>query len=73
MKYVLLYRIARATSAFGGRVSVFKETVDMENVFTRMQEIINEHDKNTCGGLVGGLPKKAKFFPLTRLEYDYSI
>jgi hypothetical protein len=73
MKYVLLYRIARATSDFGGRVSIFKETVDMEIVFTRMQEIIDEHDKNTCNGRRGEIPKHAQFFPLKKLECDYTI
>lgn len=73
MKYKLCYRIARKTSDIGGMVSIFTELADSDKVFDRIQEIMNEHDENTCGGQVGGLPKKAKFFPLKKFEFNYSI
>lgn len=73
MKYELLYRIARKTSDIGGKVSIFKEIVDSSCVFHRMKEIIDEHEENTCGGRVGGLPKKTQFFPLKKFEFNYSI
>jgi hypothetical protein len=72
-RYQIFYRIARRNSDFGGNVGIFTESVAPELVFSRMQEIINEHDENTCGGRMGGIPKHAQFFPLKKLHLDYSI
>ena len=73
MKYVFLYRIARKTHDIYGTVSVFKEIVDADDIFNRMQEVIDEHNKNTYNGTFGGLPKKAQFFPIKRYEPSYCI